>query len=154
LYLLIALGELGKEYWLDADILRQYICIDKDESTGILSFKGALNYFAIVVLLFYMRDKKRYSKLRDFVQEHIKARFNEVTDVNMGKCSELVFLLFDILTCPYLNIDFKREMLTLHGVTGTNLQKEIIEMRKYWFTKWTDFDFGKELDAKHSQEVY
>lgn len=154
LYLLIALGELGKEYWLDADVLRQYVCIDKDQTTDVLSFKGSLNYFAIIVLLFYMRDKKRYSLLRTFLQDHIRMRFNEVSKENIGKCSELVFLLFDILTCPYLDIAFKQEVLTLHGVTDPALQTEIIEMRKHWFTKWTDFDFGKELDAKHSQEVY
>ena len=53
-----------------------------------------------------------------------------------------------------LDIAFKQEVLTLHGVTDPALQTEIIEMRKHLFTKWTDFDFGKELDAKHSQEVY
>ncbi len=154
LYLLIALGELGKEYWLDADVLRQYLCIDKDKDSGALSYKGSLNYFAIIVLLFYMRDKKRYSLLRSFLQDHIHMRFNEVSKKNIGKSSELVYLLFDILTCPYLDITYKQEMLILHGVTDPALQEEIINTRKHWFTKWTDFDFGKELDAKHSQEVY
>ncbi len=154
LYLLIALGELGKEYWLDADVLRQYICIDKDKESGALFYKGSLNYFAIIVLLFYMRDKKRYSVLRLFLQDHIRMRFNEVSIENMGKASELVYLLFDILTCPYLDLNYKQEILTLHGVTDPTLQEEIIYIRNHWFTKWTDFDFGKELDAKHSQEVY
>ncbi len=154
LYLLIALGELGKEYWLDADVLRQYLCIDKDKLTGELSYKGSLNYFAIIVLLFYMQRKKRYSLLRTFLQEHIRLRFNEVKNNNLGKTTELVFLLFDILTCPYLDLTFKQDMLTLNGLTNPSIQIGLIEMRKYWFTKWTDFDFGKELDAKHSQEVY
>ncbi len=153
LYLLIALRELGKEYWLDADILRQYICIERDE-TGKLNYNGSLNYFAIVVLLFYMRDKKRYDELRVFLKDHIKQRFNEVSPENIGKCAELVFLLFDILTCPYLDMAFKEEILSLNGVTDPTLRNDIISYRENWFTKWTDFDFGKELDAKHSQEVY
>lgn len=154
LYLLIALGELGKEYWLDSDVLRQYVCIDKDKLSGALSYKGSLNYFAIIVLLFYMRNKKRYTLLRTFLKEHIRFRYNEVKNENVGKTTELVFLLFDILTCPYLDLSFKQEILTLNGVTNPTIQTELIEMRKYWFTKWTEFDFGKELDAKHSQEVY
>jgi hypothetical protein len=154
LYLLIALGELGKEYWLDADVLRQYVCIDKNKESGALFYKGSLNYFAIIVLLFYMKDKKRYTLLRSFLQDHIRVRFNEVSEKNIGKTTELVYLLFDILTCPYLDLNYKREILTLHGVTDLTLQDEIINTRKYWFTKWTDFDFGKELDVKHSQEVY
>jgi hypothetical protein len=153
LYLLIALGELGKEYWLDADVLRQYVCIEKDE-TGKLYYKGSLNYFAIIVLLFYMRDKIRYVELRDFIKEHIKQRFSEVSPKNMGKSAELVFLLFDIITCPYLDVVFKEEMLTLNGVTDPALKNDIIKYRECWFTKWTNFDFGKELDAKHSEEVY
>lgn len=154
LYLLIALGELGKEYWLDSDVLRQYVCIDKDKVSGALSYKGSLNYFAIIVLLFYMRNKKRYTLLRTFLQEHIRFRYNEVKNENVGKTTELVFLLFDILSCPYLDISFKQEILTLNGVINPTIQTELIIMRKYWFTKWTEFDFGKELDAKHSQEVY
>lgn len=154
LYLLIALRELGKEYWLDAEALRQYVCIDKDKESGSLFYKGSLNYFAIIVLLFYMKDKKRYTLLRSFLQDHIRVRFNEVSEQNIGKTSELVYLLFDILTCPYLDLNYKREILILHGVTDRDLQDKIINTRKHWFTKWTDFDFGKELDAKHSQEVY
>lgn len=154
LYLLIALGELGKEYWLDADVLRQYVCIDKDKESGALLYKGSLNYFAIIVLLFYMRGKKRYSLLRTFLQDHILMRFNEGSNVNIGKSAELVYLLFDILTCPYLHVTYKQEILSLNGVTDPALQVEIINTRKHWFTKWSNFDFGKELDAKHSQEVY
>lgn len=151
LYLLVALRELGKEYWLDADVLRQYLCIGKHKDTEELFFKGSLNYFAITVLLFYIQDKKRYTLLRKFLQNHIRMRFNED---NPGKKAELVYLLFDVLSCPYLDTVYKEEILALHGVTDQRIQNDIINNRKHWFTKWTDFDFGKELDAKISQEVY
>ncbi len=153
LYLLIAMGELGKEYWLDSEALRQYMCIEKNDA-GDLYFNGSLNYFSIVVLLFYMKNKVRYFTLRNFLLVHIKKRFNEAGEKNRGKSAELIFLLFDLLTCPYLDLDFKKEILSLHAVIDVNLQLKIINYRKCWFTKWADFDFGRELDAKHSQEVY
>lgn len=154
LYLLIPLSEMGKGYWLDTEFLRSYLNIGKNQDTGKIFFKGELNYHVIITLLFYMRDKKRYILLRTFLKEHIRTRFNDVSKENIGKNTELVLLLFDILTCPYLEQNFKQEILTLHDVTDAAIQTEIINKRKYWFTKWTDFDFGEELDAKHSQEVY
>lgn len=152
LYLLIALGQLGKEYWLDADTLRKYLCIEKNEVN--LSYEGNMNYFVIVVSLFYMRNKKRYNLLREFIKSHIKDRFISVSPSNMKRSAELVFLLFDCLSCPYLDLPFKKQLLVLHGIETHALQEAIIKKRKHWFTKWQDFDFGKELDAKHSQEVY
>jgi len=151
LYLLIALSELGSDYKLDADILRQYFCIDKDFN-GKLSYAGDLNYFTITVLLFYIGNKKRYLSLKNFICSHITERFKS-TNQN-GIRSELVLLLFDIISCPYLDITYKRSILALNGVSNPTLQDQIINYRKYWFTKWDNFNFGEELDAKHSQEVY
>ena len=34
------------------------------------------------------------------------------------------------------------------------IQEEIINKRKYWFTKWDDFKLKEELEAKRSMEVY
>lgn len=153
LYLLIALGELGKEYWLDIDVLGQYFGIHRN-SQGDYLLSSNLNYFAITVLLFYMRDKKRYKPLSDLIQIHIVDKFKKCSPDNLSKNAELVFLLFDCLTCPYLDLKFKKEILSLHGVSDSALQDKIIDKRKYWFTKWTGFDFGKELDAKISLEVY
>jgi hypothetical protein len=153
LYLLTILGQLGKEYWLGEDTLRQYMCIAKVES-GKLFFNGSLNYFTITGLLFYMKNKIKYNDLRQFLKDHIHDKFNIIEKKNIGKSAELVFLLFDILTCPYLDNNFKKEILSLHGVIDSSMQELIINSRKSWFTIWTDFDFGLELDAKHSQEVY
>lgn len=154
LFLLIALGEFGKEYWLDADFLRKHVCIEKDDETGVLSFKGDLSYFTITVLLFYMKNKSRYEDLRAFIKEHILHRLSQVPRTNLRKNTELILLLFDILTCPYLDLIFKRMCLRKFDIKKRNLQHQIISFRDIWFTQWTDFDFGKALDAKHSLEVY
>ncbi len=152
LQLLIVLGELGKRYWLDDATLRLYFGIDQDDC-GKLTIRNALNYFSIVVLLFYMKDKRKYNELRDCLCNHILRKFHEVPRENIGKNTELVLLLFDVIACPYLSEDFKRKVLSLHGV-ARKVQTGIIDQEEDWFTGWTDFDFGEALDAKRSREVY
>ena len=153
LYLLTILGELGNKYWLTEDILASYLCIEKDEDDFFSQTE--LNYFGIVVALFYMKDKVRFNKLRSFILEKMVEKFENVDYEFRIKKAELIFLFFDILVYPYTNIDrIKRKLLTLYKVTDTNLQTGIIGARDNWFTTWSEFDFAKELDAKQSLEVY
>lgn len=153
LYLLIALGELGNKYWLTEDILAGYLCIEK-KGTDFFS-DTELNYFSIVVSLFYMKDKVRFKKLRSFVLDKLVEKFESVDYTFRIKKAELILLLFDMLAYPYVNIDaIKKKLLDLYNVTDATLQAEIISARENWFTTWSEFDFGKELDAKQSQEVY
>lgn len=155
LYLLIALSELGKEYWLDMQLLCSYFDIDLDEESP--KFPN-LNYLSIVVLLFYMKDKKRYIPLREYLEKMILAKFKNKGTM-LQKDTELILLLFDSLTCPYITLETKKSLLTNFGIEDQDTQEKIISYEPsqyghYWFTKWTDFNFGKELDAKQSQEVY
>lgn len=156
LYLLLALGELGKEYWLDIAALCEYFGIQKDPATGKLEIRQPtpLNYLSIVVLLFYMKNKKMYDDVRNFLKAYIKKRFENAGKDNIANNAELALLFFDVLSCPYLDDVFKNELLSLRGVSDPSLQTSIIKKRQFWFTKWTNFDFGKELDAKQSLEVY
>jgi hypothetical protein len=152
LQLLIALAEIGKEYWLDDSVLRRYFGIEED--CGKLEVKRTLNYFSITVLLFYMKNKKRYGKLRLCLQDHILKKFNDIPKQDRGKNTELVLLLFDVLACPNIPDVFKCELLSANGVSDYNLQLAIIKKEENWFTRWKDFDFGDALDAKRSRDVY
>jgi len=153
LYLLIALGELGNKYWLTEDVLASYLCIEKNE-TGFYS-DTELNYFSIVVSLFYMKDKTRFTMLRDFIFKKLIEKFESVDYSYRIRKAELILLLFDTLAYPFINIDIiKRKLLTLYNIMDTDTQTGIINARDNWFTTWSKFDFGKALDAKQSQEVY
>jgi len=152
LYLLITLSELGSHYWLDIETLIQYVRIER--VNGMLMINGKMNYFVIVVLLFYMKNKKRYGELREFVKAHILSRFKAATTKDHGQDTELVLLLFDVISCPYLDEKFKKDLLNLYGIKEPSIQESVIKMRKYWFTKWSDFDFDKELNSKRSKSVY
>lgn len=150
LYLLIALKELGRDYRLDEKVLSHYSHIDIKERKCNIN----LNYFSIMVLLSYIENKPRYNDLKAILITHIEKKFKSVSKGNIRKTTELTLLLFDILACPYLDVSYKKEILSLYEINDESLQNGIIKRRKYWFTKWTDFDLAKELDAKKSQEVY
>jgi hypothetical protein len=163
LYLLIALGELGREYRLDVKLLCKYFNIgtsDVNEKEYVIS---SLNYFSITVLLFYIKDSVRYKYLRYEIIKHVTEIFKREGKDNIQKKAENVFLLMDMLTCPYIDdytttdknvrYRFKSKFLRLAGV-DSSLHIDIIEKEKVWFTKWTDFHLGRELESKQSQEVY
>lgn len=163
LYLLIALRELGREYRLDIKLLCKYFNIGTDDTDESKFAISPLNYFSITVLFFYIKDADRYKYLRYELMKYVTNLLKTEGRDNIRKKAELVFLLLDMLTCPYLddktkiNKDekyrYKKKLLSLAGVNSEH-HIGIIEKENFWFTKWTDFNFGSELKSKRSQEVY
>jgi hypothetical protein len=152
LYLLTVLSELGKDYWLSQDSLINYFGGSNDNN-GKLSFDSNLNYFSLVAILFYAKNKTRYDSIRQAVKKTIvyKIRNNSTT---LSKDAECFLLLMDCLNCPFLKSSFKHYLLKIYGISSVAERKEIIKENTLWFTKWEDFEFGKELDAKQSDSVY
>lgn len=159
LYLLIVLTELGRDYWLEQNILAEYLGIDLKEDGTLGSPIKSLNYFSITVAIFYMRDKVSFNALREHILDAAQKRFTDHSET-CQKEAELVLLLFDLLSCPYVSEDRKRNALLTFGISDPSMITEMIEFSnksskpQQWFTNWHGFDFAKELDAKRSQEVY
>lgn len=150
LYLLVLLRQLGKYYWLDEAMLIKYFNISTDGQS--LKFESDLNYFSITTLLFYICDKKRYKQLRDGLLEYINDLYSNKTDTLISD-SEMAHLTLDLIACPFLNVNYKKSLLNNYGIPPSSVKK-IIEVNAFWFTKWKDFNFAKELDSKLSNEVY
>ncbi|MCP5014278.1 MAG: RNA-directed DNA polymerase [Ketobacter sp.] len=150
LFLLLQVAELGKEYRLGIDDLVQYFCLNPNFE-NIESCH--LNYFSIVTLLFYIENRKEYINLFEYLKKVILKRI-EKNGHRISWDSELIFLLFDSIACPYFNKSFKRKILRLVGVTSVTAINQIIDLDRNWFTTWRRFDFAKSLDSKKSLEVY
>lgn len=157
LYLLIALNQLGREYRLSPKVLCSYFNIKLEENK--ITIANELNYFCIMVLLFYIRNIKIYEPIKAELKKSIFQMFDNKKDFDWKNETELVLTLLDVLSCPYLNeirgsnkYIFKKSILNLVGITKNH--KHLIESEKFWFIKWIDFDFGMELQAKRSLEVY
>ena len=151
LYLLLILRELGKSYRLSAPSLMGYLCIEKDEA-GKLKTDINFNYFSVTVALTYIQEIKEYASIKDAIEKDIVLKFNSKKSM-IRKSTELILLLLDTLTCPYVSNSTKTTLLTMYGVDAT-LHNKVINYRETWFTDWTGFNFNKELEAKRSREVY
>ncbi len=153
LYLLVVLKELGKQYWFEEDTLEKYLGLRN--SKGLIDPEIDLDYFQITVILFYVRDKKRYSNIRCKVTEIASKRLAANDLETNKKKTESVLLLLDLVCCPYIENTEKVNLLKSFGL-DSNFQ-EIIDAviyRRYWFTKWSHFNIRAELEAKKSKQVY
>ncbi len=155
LYLLIVLQQLGKEYRISQTLLYKYFQIVVD-SNQEMNFVHEPNYFVITVLLFYIRNAKDYSDLREIIKKSILQRILREKE-SKNRSTECVLIVFDILVCPYLEAKFKREVLGLFLIIDSeeqNLLLNFYKRQKYWFTKWDNFNFADELEAKIAHEPY
>jgi len=150
LYLLVLMRQLGKFYWLDEFSLCKYFGIVKS-SEGI-NVEKDLNYFSIVVLLFYIENKKRYDFLKEPIEEYVLQKYAQKNSI-INIDSEITHMTLDLIACPYVSDKLKDEILEKSDVPKA-CRKKVISYCSTWFTKWSGYNFAKELDAKVSQDVY
>ncbi|MBI6125371.1 RNA-directed DNA polymerase [Serratia marcescens] len=150
MYLLVLMGQLGKNYRVSESLLAR--CFGFEKIDGTYTPKNELDYFSITTLLFYIGKKVRYSEIRAALEAYILQRFAQNKDSLIGS-SEMTHLALDLLVCPYVSTEKKESILSYYGMAGSDLSR-LQSYNDYWFTKWANFDFSKELDAKVSQEVY
>lgn len=150
LYLLVLIRQLGKYYWLDETILINYFNINKSGKN--FEFPSTLNYFSIISLLFYISDKTRYNSVRNGLLKHISNIYDMAKDTLLDN-AEMIHLTLDLISCPYITLSFKKTLLSRYGI-DSKIVKNMILKNKFWFTKWSDFNFSKELDAKLGKNVY
>lgn len=154
LYLLISLSQIGREYWLPVSVLLKHFLIEENAVTGAYSRpSGFMNHFSITVLLSYMKDKVRYSKLRTFVESHALDKL-EYMKAHCPNDAETLIMLLDLIICPYIEAATKNAIGEIFGLDAAGLSS-VQSAHDHWFTAWgSKFNLGKELDAKRSREVY
>ncbi len=163
LYLLTVLRELDREFRIPEVILEKFIGFD-NENNKIPDCQ--LNYFSIMVLLFYFGHSKKYIKIKVALNKYIENYIKSFPVEKRSKSSELTHLILDLIACPFLIRQDKRRFFAIY-----NNSKSINELKndfetldkihffqkrhmKYGFTKWERFNLAKELKYKKSQEVY
>lgn len=150
MYLLVLMRQLGYGYRLDEERLGRIFGFKL--SNGDFRSESELNYFSIVTLFFYMESKVRYSLLRRALEEYVLEKFLVKKESLIGD-SEMVHLALDLMVCPFVRDEVKVKILENYELNRDDLLN-VKKYSKYWFTKWREFDFSKELDAKVSLEVY
>jgi hypothetical protein len=150
MYLLVLVRQLGRYYRVDEITLAK--CFGFHLHGDRYVARRNLDYFSIATLLFYMEEKTRYVRLKLALELHIIEKFELKRNSLLGD-SEMIHLAMDLLACPYLGKALKHQILNFYDVPTSNLVR-IQRYNSHWFTKWAQFDFSKELDAKVSQDVY
>lgn len=158
-YLLTVVRELEREFRIPEVRLAKFIGFD-DAKNEIP--QKQLNYFSIVVLLFYIGHSQRYSKIKDALNIYIENYIKSFPIEKRGKSSELTHLILDLLACPFIEDEFKIKTYSIYKNYSTESELEcttkVVNFHKknikYWFTKWERFNLAKELEYKKSQEVY
>lgn len=147
LYLLILAKELGSAYLFAPEVIQSFI--KKSE----LQY----NLFACIILMYYYANHKCYNKQKIALKDEILKKYRLVAEVERKRNSELTILTADMMTCPFVDDEYKLKLLTLMGIADMKVQRMILRFakkQKYIFTRWTMFNLNKELQAKISQEVY
>ena len=147
LYLLILAKELGSAYLFAPEVIQSFIK------------KSELHYnlFACIILMYYYANHKCYNKQKIALKDEILKKYRLVAEVERKRNSELTILTADMMTCPFVDDEYKLKLLTLMGIADMKVQRMILRFakkQKYVFTRWTMFNLNKELQAKISQEVY
>ena len=160
LYLLTIISELGENYQFDEDLINKNFRVFDIENKS----NSNLNYFTILSLLYYIKRDNKFDNIRNHLQKIITKKFNTFAPND----AESVFLLIDILTCPYVGSSddevekFRKEILEKIHFFGKNTPetdkdntlKELSEYSSNWFYSWKDNDLGKELNTKRGHSVY
>lgn len=166
LYLLPIINELGENYRFEEELINKHFRIFSVGQPKCKTLNHNLNYFTIISLLNYINidKKKKYDVIRQDIQQIIIEKFNNFDKNN----AEDIFLLIDVLTCPYVAstdaeiTDFRRQILDKikffdSGTSTTDKNAEIEQISQYttaWFYSWKDNDLGKELNTKRGHSVY
>lgn len=152
LYLLAALSQTGKEYWLPESTLARYFLITEKDA-GAYKRVAFMNHFSITVLLSYIGNKVRYNKLREFLEQHAIEKLENVKE-HCPQDAEALMLMLDLIVCPDVSDQTKQAIGAIFGLDTAGVAV-VQGANDHWFTTWRPkFNLGKELDAKRSREVY
>ncbi len=151
---MITLNELGKNYRLDSTDLHKYFGI-KEKQNEKQEDTIELNYFAIVTLLYYIKNIERYKSIKSELLKYITVKFEYCSANNRRKNTELTLLLLDLMSCPYIDIEAKKKFLDLNGIKDCkNKILDFTATQKYWFVKWDNFNLAEEIARKSNHGGY
>ncbi|WP_158249189.1 antiviral reverse transcriptase Drt3b [Pseudomonas sp. MPR-ANC1] len=149
--ILVLCKELGPQYLLPKETLHGISSPDSVEP---------LSYFEIVTLLYYIGDEPLYREARAKVTASIHQHLNHIDDVRIN--SHKFHLLMDVLTCPYVDRDFRYATASklFESVTGSKPGKAKAKIlmdffdNNIWFVNWHSFDLLTVLEKKELLSGY
>lgn len=148
IYLITILRELGAEYSLSIDFIKENLIKDA---------KSIKNYFEIISILFYIYDNPIYDGIRGEMIDLTKEKIKSI-GINKEKDTEIFLLLIDILANPKIKSADKKDLLSLFDGSLKNADKikiiSFIKKEGLGFTDWVGFNFRNSVKQKKRLRVY
>lgn len=150
LNLLLVLSILGKDYLLDEKFIISLFGLDKND----------LTYFDVICSLYYIKDYEEFNHARSLIENFLSNKFSKLDTFLIE--SETCHLALDMLSCPYIEKDFKisilKEIYTTNvGKTftyeylNTELEKH---QENYWFVDWNEINLLNSIEQKEILQSY
>lgn len=138
LNLILVLSRLGEDFFIAQDRLIE-IFFPKEKSNN-----SSLSYFEWVTLMLLSKNLIQYTTLHSKLTDGAMDRFKNET-WHLGDTEKFMFTL-DLLSCPYIDKPFKREVLSTLKNEGTNIFTTEQKMnqaintisKNTWFVDWKD----------------
>ena len=153
LNILLATAEFDNNYLINPTLIKQ-----------MLNKSDKPSYFEIVSLLYYCKDHEKY---KDVICQIEKSALEILAGAKLNNESEAIHLLLDLLCCPYVSKEFKRNLLKeeinrnfvleeFHNASSNSDLDSILTNLEttYWFVKWSESDLYELLLRKELNPVY
>lgn len=133
-----------------SNIANEYLTMDDKKLKETLHIKDEdeLNYFQIIILLYFIKSNENYRGLKELILSNVKSKLKSL---EFDK-SENFLLFFDIMSCPYLTQAEKRGLLPENNNDKENIINSIKDYQ--WFTNWNELNMKRLLHKKELNLPY
>jgi len=126
----------------------------------LIKNSGKLNYFEVISLLFYFKDHQEYNEIKREVIESSIEKFASFDLIQND--SELVHMLLDLTSCPYLSQENREKLLSIiyDGVnkpkpTEQKLSSYLASINGvYWFVNWKSLNIKQLIERNELKSQY
>lgn len=106
-----------------------------------------------MVILSYIKKEANYNIIHEEILKKIKDKMNDGRDI--FDRAETFMMFFDIIKCPYVEDDYKMQILDIAKLTENKDQIiKFIKERKWFFGWEEELTLKKLFEIKELQNVY
>ncbi len=121
------------------EVLCDIFHLKNSEHKFVLDNFVQLDYFQTCVLLDLVQDKLKYKEIHQMLIKGIKKKYEKFSSM---KYAELILLMFDLIACPYIDEQTKKEkvlkkvLAVRSGLTELDEFYKVFAKPQCWFYDW------------------
>lgn len=150
LNILLATSEFGGNHLLNPSV---FAYLEEDEVD--------VTYFDIISLIYYFKNHGVYARAKDSLFNIAIGRLK--FKPNLRQDSEQAHIFLDLICCPYLSIDQRKDLLSAYLLTYESgqvftpgmMNNYLVELEaSFWFVKWKNLNLVRLLERKELKPIY